>query len=219
MTFSPLLRVSVVASVLILQGCAGLVVAGAATTAVMVSDNRSIGAQIDDQNIEIKAANALGKNEALMKVSRISTISNNGHVLLVGQTSNEDYRQQAENIVRSVAGVSKVYNEIRVAGLISLSQRSSDSWLTTKTKSLLLDDPEVNPLKIKVVTENSEVFLIGLVTREEAAKAVEITRNINGVKRVVKVFQYVEPSQTGGSPSPAATNDAAPATEASNANP
>ncbi|RJG50023.1 division/outer membrane stress-associated lipid-binding lipoprotein [Motilimonas pumila] len=192
MTVSPLLRVGLLASILGVQGCAGLVVAGAATTAVMVSDNRSIGAQIDDQNIEIKAANALAKNEGLMKASRISAISNNGHVLLVGQTSNEEYRQQAETTVRSVAGVTKVYNEIRVAGLISLSQRSSDSWLTTKTKSLLLDDPKVNPLKIKVVTENSEVFLIGLVTQDEAAQAVEITRNINGVKRVVKVFQYLE---------------------------
>ncbi|MCE2596085.1 divisome-associated lipoprotein YraP [Motilimonas cestriensis] len=185
------LSIALIASLTLLQGCAGLFVAGAATTAVVANDRRSVGTQLDDQNIELKAAHLLAKNEALYKASRISSIANNGNVLLVGQTPTAEYQNQAEKIVADISGVRRVFNELRLNNPIGLGRQTSDTWITTKTKSLILDDPEINTLKIKVVTEDAEVFLIGLVTEKEAQKAVEIARHVKGVKRVVKVFEYV----------------------------
>ncbi|MDO6524192.1 division/outer membrane stress-associated lipid-binding lipoprotein [Motilimonas sp. 1_MG-2023] len=185
------LSFALIASLSLVQGCAGLFVAGAATTAVVANDRRSVGTQLDDQNIELKAINALAKNELLYKASRISAIANNGNVLLVGQTPTAEYQKQAEKIVDDISGVRRVFNELRLNKPISLGQQTSDTWITTKTKSLILDDPAINTLKLKVVTEDAEVFLIGLVTEKEAEKAVEIARHVKGVKRVVKVFEYV----------------------------
>ncbi len=183
-------------ALLLLQGCAGVVLVGAATTAVMVNDRRSVGSQIDDQSLEIKAYSKLNKAKELQANSNLSVISNNGNLLLVGQTREPGYREQAEDLLKSLAGVRAIYNEIRINEPVSFGRKSSDAWLTTKVKAALLDTKDVDPLKVKVVTENAEVFLIGLVTQAEADKAVDLARKVNGVARVVKVFEYVEPKDT-----------------------
>ncbi|MFO6423283.1 division/outer membrane stress-associated lipid-binding lipoprotein [Motilimonas sp. KMU-193] len=186
-----LLLAGLISSLTLLQGCAGVIVAGAAGTASVAGDGRSVAVQMNDESIESKAYNAIKADLPLYQSSRIAVIAYNGNVLLVGQTPNSQYKSQVENMVKNIDGVRRVFSEIRLSKPISLSKQSTDSWITTKVKSLLLDTPEIASLRIKVVTEDAEVFLIGLVTEKESNKAVEVARHVNGVKQVIKVFEYI----------------------------
>ncbi|WP_108649241.1 division/outer membrane stress-associated lipid-binding lipoprotein [Dongshaea marina] len=180
------------ASTLSLSGCVGLFVAGTATTVSAANDQRTLGSQIDDQTIEFKAGNALFGNKTIHEKTNISVISTNGRVLMIGEAPTEELRAQAVALVQKVPGVKQIYNEIRIAEPVSMSTRMHDSWLTSKVKTQLFGNKNVNPLQIKVVTENGEVFLIGVTSREDAEHAVNVARNVDGVKRVVKVFQYTD---------------------------
>ena len=176
----------------LLHGCAGVVVAGAATTAVVANDRRTFGSVIDDQNIELKAANVLGERPELAKSSRINTVSMNGMVLLVGQTPSDDLKRDAEARVHKIEGVRHVYNELRLGKPVSIGVRSNDTWITSKVRADMLGTKNFDSTKVKVVTENSEVFLIGLVTRQEGDQAVEIARHVSGVKQVIKAFEFAQ---------------------------
>lgn len=186
----------------LLHGCAGLVVAGAATTAVVANDRRTFGSVIDDQNIELKAANAIAGRKDISNASRISATSMNGMLLLVGQTPYEQYKRESEQLVTKVEGVRHVYNELRIRKPIPFNVQSNDAWITSKIKSQMLTTKGVDSTRFKVVTENGEVFLMGLVTRSEADKATNIARHVSGVKKVVKVLEYVQESGKSASPSP-----------------
>jgi osmotically-inducible protein OsmY len=188
-----------VASLALLQGCAGVFVAGAATTASIANDRRTVGSVIDDQNVELKALNAIASRKDMDKASRISATSVNGKVLLVGQTPYSQYSRDAEQLVAKIDGVRQVYNELRISKPVSFSTQSQDSWITSKIKSEMLTTKGVDSTRFKVVTENGEVFLMGLVTREEADKAVNIARHVSGVRKVIKVFEYIQSKNTGSS--------------------
>lgn len=177
---------------LLLQGCAAVVVGGAAGTAKVSGDRRTLGAQWDDQTIELKAANLLADNKPLSAASKISVYSNNARVLLVGQTPSEAYKLEAGKIVGRIDGVRHVYNELRLGEPASFTTRSNDSWITSKVKADMFAAKNFDSAKVKVVTENGEVFLIGLVTREEGEQAVNIARHVSGVKRVIKAFEYAQ---------------------------
>lgn len=182
----------VLTSVLLLQGCAGLVLAGAGTGIGSVTDRRTMGTQISDQTIDMRASHRLGEAKPLSDDSRLVVITTNSKSLLIGQAPTEEYRQQAEEVVKDVPGVSEVFNEVRLSKPLDMGDRSNDSWLTSKIKSAVLAEKTLDGTKIKVVTENSEVFLIGLVTQKEADIAVQVARNIKGVKRVITVFELVQ---------------------------
>ncbi|MGL4716203.1 MAG: division/outer membrane stress-associated lipid-binding lipoprotein [Aeromonas sp.] len=186
------LIVGLMTAVLLLQGCAAVVVGGAAGTAKASGDRRTLGAQWDDQTIELKAANLLADNKPMSAASKISVYSNNGRVLLVGQTPSEVYQLEAGKIVARIKGVRHVYNELRLAKPVSLTARSNDTWITSKVRTAMLGAKNFDSAKVKVVTENSEVFLIGLVTRQEGDQAVEIARHVDGVKRVIKAFEFAQ---------------------------
>ena len=175
-----------------ISGCAGLVVAGAATGAVASQDERTVPTQLEDESIEIKTSTALFKNDEIWKDTNIDVISYNTIVLLVGQAPTASLKEQAKLEVEKIDKVKKIYNQIRIAAPISFFAKRNDEYLTSKTKSSMLFTENFPSGKIKVVTENSEVFLLGLVTKQEADKAVEIARNINGVSRVIKVFEIVD---------------------------
>ena len=185
----------------LLHGCAGVVVAGAATTAVVANDRRTFGSVIDDQNIELKAANVLGERPELAKSSRINAVSMNGMILLVGQTPSDDLKRDAEARVHKIEGVRHVYNELQIRKPIGFDRQSNDSWITSKVKSQMLVTKGVDSTRFKVVTENSVVYLMGLVTRAEADKAISIARRVSGVNKVVKVLEYVQSSDSAGSSS------------------
>ncbi|GHG72416.1 BON domain-containing protein [Alishewanella longhuensis] len=179
----------VFAAILVLQGCAAAVVAGGATAVTAANDRRTLGSQIDDNGIVIRARRALNDDQLTAKGSNLNITSYNGVVLLTGQTTNEQVREQAQRLVQDMPSVKMVHNQIRIGNNTSLTTRTRDNWIGTKVKSQLLADEQVSGLNIKVVTENAEVFLMGLVSGAEADKAVDIARNVEGVVRVIKAFE------------------------------
>lgn len=174
-----------------LQGCAAAVVGGAAATGASVAlDRRTTGVFVGDQEIELRAQKRL--KEAFPKnAGSISTTSYNRQVLLTGQVQDEPIRTRAGEIVKGVPDVRAVYNELSVAGVASLSEDANDTAITSKVKARLLRDETVPGTKIKVVTEMAVVYLMGLVTQEEAHLATEIARTTNGVAKVVILFELI----------------------------
>ncbi|NHI01182.1 division/outer membrane stress-associated lipid-binding lipoprotein [Oceanimonas sp. MB9] len=179
-------------SLALLQGCAGLVAAGGATGANVITDRRTLGTQLSDQTIEMRALHRLGEEKPMWNESRFAVITTNGKTLLIGQAPTEAYRARAEEIVRGVPGVTEVFNEVRIGQPLSLTQQSKDTWLTSKVKSTLLAEKNIDGSKLKVVSENGEVFLIGLVTQKEGDIAVQMTRSIAGVRQVMTMFEFVQ---------------------------
>lgn len=183
--------ITLLATIWLLQGCAAAVVAGTASAVSAANDRRTIGSQIDDNNIEIKATIALKKVPALSEKANISVVSVNGTLLLVGQVPSDSLMSQAEQAVRNAVTVKQIHNQLRIGTRIGITTQTYDTWLTSKVKTKLLTAETITGNNIKVVTENSEVFLMGLVSEAEADQAVEIARHINGVARVIKAFEYL----------------------------
>ena len=176
----------------LLQGCVGVLFAGAGTGIASVTDRRAVSTQVSDQAIDMRATHRLSTTNPLWAESRVVVITTNGKSLLLGQTPTQEFSQQAEQIVKDVPGVTEIFNELRITPPLDITARSQDSWLTSKVKSTLLAEKNIDGTKVKVVTENGEVFLIGLVTQKEADISVQLARNISGVKRVITVFEFVQ---------------------------
>jgi len=179
----------------ILYGCAAAVVGGAATGASAAHDRRTMGTFIDDEGIELKARLAIFEDKALNSQIHINIISINGVVLLVGQAPTEELRQRAAELTRNVPKVRLIHNEMSLAAPNSYMTRSSDSLITAKVKSELfgikgLDD--FDPTRVKVVTENGIVYLMGLLSHAEADAVVERARQAGGVQKIVKLFEYLD---------------------------
>lgn len=174
-----------------LNGCAVATVVAVTAGATMIADRRTFSKQIDDQSIEFIAQKELGKQEALTKNTNLHVVSMNGIVLIAGQAPNTYLRDVAIKAIQDVPNIVTIYNQIRISSNTGITTKSTDTWLTSRVKSALLADAGVNAADFKVFTENSEVFLLGLVTEDEANIAVEIARNIDGVSRVFKAFEYI----------------------------
>jgi len=188
--FKPMVKLAAVISLtLLLQACAAAVVAGGASAVTSASDRRTLGSQIDDSSIVVKAERALEANKTLDEQAHINVNSYNGILLLTGQAPSQEMVDTATQLVQGIQGIKDVQNQIRIGNPISFTTRSRDSWITTRVKSLLVADKEISALNIKVITESGEVFLMGLVSSTEADKAVEIARHVNGVSRVIKAFE------------------------------
>ena len=175
------------------QGCAPVVAGGAVATSIIVArDPRTTGTIIDDKGIQMKVGNAIYEDEMLGDQVHINVASYNGVVLLTGETPTAEMRARAEQIVSEVDKVRRVHNEITVAAPSSGLTRSSDTLITTKVKTRMVAEKEFDSGRIKVVTENGTVYLMGLVTRQQAAVATEISRSVSGVQRVVRLFEYTD---------------------------
>ncbi|MHA2686032.1 BON domain-containing protein [Vibrio harveyi] len=172
-----------------MSGCAGLFIAGAATTANIVTDTRTTKEIWQDNNIEFEVA-AIGNKAPFKGKARVVASSYNGTVVLMGQAPTHELINEFERRARAVSGVKNIHNQIKQKEPLSVTQISNDSWITTKVKSALLTDSELNGIKVKVITEDSDVFLFGYVTPQQSDRATEIARNISGVKQVIKGFQY-----------------------------
>ncbi|HKJ23165.1 MAG TPA: BON domain-containing protein [Gammaproteobacteria bacterium] len=173
-----------------LQGCAGLFVAGAATGASVAADRRSTETVYEDQVIEVKATNHLYGDQDLKEDTHIGVTSINHNVLLTGEAKTEALRKRVVAMVKGIKGVRYVIDEIAIAEPASLGSRTHDTWITAKVKSELLGDAGLGGLRIKVVTERSIVYLMGLVTRKEGQEAADVAKQVSGVNQVVKVFEY-----------------------------
>lgn len=185
---------SILLLVTVIQGCAGAVVGGAAAGASVAHDRRSAGTVVDDEIIELKAREMLFSDKELFEQTHISVTSYNNILLLSGETPTDALRSKAFSLVSGIPKVRKVHNELVLAAPSSLLTRSSDTWITTKVKTNLFNIKNIegfDPTRVKVVTENGTVFLLGIVTRQEAEAAVNASRTVKGVQRVVKLFEYL----------------------------
>lgn len=176
---------------LLLQGCIAAAAGGAATGAVVVTDRRTAGTVMDDKTAEFKAVHALSLNKPLWKQCHITAVSYNNVLLLVGQTSTEEFKREAEEAVSTIPKIRRIHNELTIDSPSSLATRSHDSWVTTQIKAKLMGRKEISATRIKVITEDNIVYLMGLVTREEEEIATEIARAIDGVEKVVQIFEYI----------------------------
>lgn len=172
-----------------LNGCSSAVVGTTAASASYVQDRRTVGTFLDDQTIGVKAKMAIASNKALWESSHIDVVTYNNILLLVGQTPSAYDKDVAYDLVRSIPGVRKVYNEITVEKPVTLSTRVNDSLITSKAKLNILRHSDLGLNRVRVTTENGVVFLMGLTTSEEEDDAIDIVRNIPGVKKVVKIFE------------------------------
>ena len=154
---------------------------------------RTIGSKIDDSLIETKVSVNVAKgNPDLDKGSHIVVSSYNGVVLLAGQTPRADLKSLAEQTAGQVQRVKKVHNELQVMQPSSILARNNDAWLTTKIKASMLGDANVPGSRIKVITENGIVYLLGLVTQNEANAATNVVQGVSGVQKIVKLFEYID---------------------------
>ncbi|GGP57008.1 BON domain-containing protein [Shewanella algicola] len=186
-------RLLVISVLALLQGCAGAVMVGAVSGAKMANDERSMSTQISDTNADFTIASALSKHDDLNNQTNIAAVVMNNNVLMIGQAPNSMLRDKAIKVVHELDIGGKIHNQIRIGTPTSFTTRSNDTWVTTKVKGRMLNEKFLDITRIKVVTENGEVFLLGLIDRKQADLAVEIARNTAGVRKVVKVFEYIEP--------------------------
>jgi len=195
MTMRMLASAGLVLSCLINGACAPVVVGGAAATTVSLAhDRRTAGSVVEDNAIKARVVSALNDDSELERNSHINVSVFNGWVLLSGETPTEAFRSRAGDIARKQEKVRRLYNELTIAAPSSMMTRSSDTWITTKVKSSLvgLDIEGFDPTRVKVVTENGTVFLLGLVYHAEANAAVAAAQKVSGVQRVVKLFEYLD---------------------------
>ncbi len=182
-----------IAALGILSGCGVLVVGGtAATTAIVATDRRTAGEQVDDQTIELRVSNEM--NQIFQDKGRVLGTAYAGRLLLVGDVPTEADRAQAESFARTVPKVTHVDNFIRVGDITPLSVRTNDTWLTSKVRAQLVRTEQVPSRTIKVTTERGVVYLMGKVTDAEGQRAATVAASVEGVNKVVKLFQIVTPA-------------------------
>ena len=172
-----------------LQGCVEMVVGTAVVGGIAANDRRTLGAQTDDKAITIKAETSMPR--LIGDAGHVNIACFNRKVLLTGEVRDEATRATVEREVGSIQGVQGIVNELEIAGRSTYTARGNDTILTGKVKASFVDTRDLSATAIKVVTERETVYLMGRVTQREGQRAAEVTRGVNGVKRVVKVFDYI----------------------------
>ncbi|MBV8619923.1 MAG: BON domain-containing protein [Curvibacter sp.] len=172
-----------------LTACFPVVAGGAVMTGLMATDRRTSGTQVEDEGIELRAVNRV--HDALGDGVHVNITSYNRKVLLTGEASTAEARQKTEEIVSHVENVQGVYNEMVVGLSSTLSERSSDTLISGKVKASLVDAHDLISNAFKVVTERKVVYLMGRVTEREANRATEVARGVDGVKKVVRLFEII----------------------------
>ena len=186
----------------LLAGC-GLVLIGAGGAAAYgtIEDRRSAGTQIEDEGIELRASDRIDQRYGF-KV-HVNVTSFNRSVLITGEVPDAGTREEIEKIVAAVPNVRALANELQIGAATSLGARTGDSLVTSNVKARFLGAKRFNPLHVKVVTEAGVVFLMGVVTDAEANAAADIARTTDGVRKVVKVFEYCQSGEDLCRPRPA----------------
>ena len=185
-----LLRAAALAAVVAsLQGCIGLAVGGAVMGTLAATDRRTFGAQADDKEIAVRAEarikNIFGEN------AHVNVTSFNRKVLLTGEARDAATKAQVEREITAIQSVASVANELEIAELSTYTARSNDALITTKIKASFVDQKDLSVYALKVVTERGVVFLMGRVTTSEGKLAGEVASGVAGVRKVVKLFEYI----------------------------
>ncbi len=184
-------KILAICSLLLVSGCGSLL---ATMKAEPIEDDpveRTLGQIIEDENIETKAVVNLHAADEDLDKAHLVVVSYNGFVLLAGQVGNETLKAKATEVVRKIRGVRRIFNELEIASPSSAMTRTSDTWITTKVKSWLLGRSDIEGSRVKVVTENGVVYLLGLATASEADRISNAAAELSGVQRVVRLFEIV----------------------------
>lgn len=181
------------AAAMSLQGCVELAVGSAVVGTFAATDRRTFGAQTEDKAIVLKGEVRMSR--AFGDEAHINVTAFNRRALLTGEVADEATRSAAEREMRAVEGVAAVSNELQIAGLSNFSARSNDALITTKVKASFVDTKDMYANAYKVVTEAGVVYLMGRVTQREGAMAAEVARGVGGVRKVVKVFEYISEAE------------------------
>ncbi|MEC9483544.1 MAG: BON domain-containing protein [Halomonas sp.] len=175
-----------------LGGCTAI---NRATTPAPVGEDystRTEGMKVEDENIESKIIDTMARTDARLTDARVGVNSYNGVVLLYGQVPSQELKQKAGEIAQSTRMVRQVHNELTVAANLPFSQRMTDNWLETRIQTELAVNENIDSRHVEVIADNGTIYLMGMVTREEAARVVNIASQVGGVQRIVKVFEYVD---------------------------
>ena len=176
----------------LVAGCGPAVMATATTAGAVVTDPRGTTQMVSDTEISHKVKDAIAKDQSLKNKVHISVSTYNGDVLLTGEALGESYREQVVALAKTVSGVKRVYNNIVLAPLGSLSQYSDDTWLTTKVKAKLYANLGFSSNDFKVISHNGTVYLMGKVNHTQAKLAVDSLKKLDEVKHVKTYFQYID---------------------------
>jgi osmotically-inducible protein OsmY len=189
MTSKFLKTILVLLAALQLAACAPLMFGGVLGGAMVASDRRSAGIQLEDETIEQRSSTAIRENFGTKE--HINITSYNRQVLITGEASSDTVRRQVESLISRVENVRAVVNELAIGQASSLSERSNDALVVAKVKASMVDTEDVFANVYKVVGERGTIYLMGRVTQREALRATEVVRGVSGVKRVVRVFEYI----------------------------
>jgi osmotically-inducible protein OsmY len=187
----PLALAALVLSAGTLAGCAAVVVGGVVGGAMVATDRRTSGTQVEDEVIELKAKGRMGEAFPNDDVARINTTSYNRMVLLTGEVPTDADKATAEQVAARIDNVQSVVNELRVGPPNTFGEKTKDAFITTKVKASLVDAKDLFANSIKVVTHRGVVYLMGRVTEREATRASEVARGVSGVVKVVRVFEIL----------------------------
>ena len=175
-----------------LSGCGHMLASMEANSIEEDHGERTWGRMLEDDSIETKARVNIHAADEAFDEAHLNIVSFNGYVLLAGQVQSEALKNRATDVVREIRGVRRIYNELEVAAPSSGMTRSSDTWITTKVKSFMLANPQIDGSRVKVVTENGVVYLMGLATPDEAERIAAEAADTGGVQKVVKLFELIE---------------------------
>lgn len=173
-------------------GCAVMAVGtvGAAATS-SATDRRTVGTQIDDKTTQSRVRSAINDLPSVKEDAAVSVDVYNGQVLLTGQAPLQSIIVSVEGVAAKVQNVVKVHNQVRLGAPIPATSTMNDVWLASKIKTIMLADEDIPLFKLDLVVEDSEVFIMGLLTKSEAAAAVDAARNVEGVTKVIRVMELI----------------------------
>lgn len=173
-----------------LQACIGAFIVGSALGGMVVYEGRNLDTQRRDIGLASEINKKLSYDREIVKHAHVVVSAYDGVVLLAGQCPTESMREKVYTTAQTIPGIKRLYNEITISGPISAITQSSDTVITTKVRSMLLAEKDLDSSQIKVVTENGIVYLMGKVTHEQAQVTIDITRTVGGVQKVVTLFEY-----------------------------
>ena len=153
---------------------------------------RTKGARVEDESIETKSHRKLVNLGENYQDANIHVDSFNGFVLITGQVPNEEMKVKASEVIKTIRGVRRIYNELAISGNTSALTRSGDAYLTTKVKSKLVAAEDIQGGRVSVITEDGVVYLMGLVSHAEAERIVDVVRATGGVEKVVQIFEWID---------------------------
>ena len=193
MTLMSLKRFLLVAVALLITSCTTILVETTGEQGISEDPaERTAGARVEDQSIETKVIVNMKSQEPEFRKANFNVISHNGVVLLVGQVVSNEMKNKASEIASQASSkIKRIHNELEIAGKTSLIARGNDAWIATKVRTLMLTNSGVPSRQIRVIAENGTVYLMGLIDQSNGDNAARLARNVSGVTRVVKVFEYI----------------------------